>query len=153
MVKKTFKSMSILQKLLTIATIGLVIFWTIPLFILFFIGFLPTFAAFLTNKRNKNQLITICCFNIASVIPYTFRVFENFTVDSAINIVTNVLSLIVIFGLPGIGLFLFNQIPNIATNIAKTRTKAKLKEIDKNLEKLGEEWGDKNFLEKISPKK
>ncbi len=153
MKKNVFKSMSTLQKLLAITTLSIAIFWTIPLFILFIVGFLPTFTAFITNKKNKNLLITICCFNIAGIIPFIFKIIGNFSVDHALSIVTNILYLIVIFGFPGVGMLIFNEIPSIATSIVKTKTKNKLKEIDKNLEKLREEWGDKTVLEKITSKR
>lgn len=153
MKKGLFKSMSTLQKVLAMITLSFAIFWTIPLFILFSVGFLPTFTAFITNKKNKNLLITVCCFNIAGIIPYIFKIIGNFQIDYALSIVTNIFSLIVIFGFPGVGMLLFNEIPSISTQLVKTKTKNKLKDIDKDLEKLREEWGDKNILEKITPKR
>ncbi|MDD4556839.1 MAG: hypothetical protein PHE89_05905 [Alphaproteobacteria bacterium] len=153
MKKNIFQSMSLVQKLLTIVTLGTVFILGLPLFVLFFIGFLPTITSFITNKKDKSRLITICCFNTTGITPYIFGLSTDFTVNHALHIVTDVFSLIVIYGLSAVGLFLFAEIPDTMAYFAKQKTKNRLKEIDKKLDELREEWGEKTILDKASRKR
>lgn len=149
---KNKKSLTKFQKVFGITTLIALTYLAFPLFLLLFIGFLPSLTALLTSRKNKTQLTTISCFNIASMIPFIQNLCINYSLETATSIVSSVLSLIIIYGFPAFGLFLHNEIPNLTAQIIKIRTKNRLKEIDRQLDKINEEWGGESTLRNLSSK-
>lgn len=137
-----FSSFSKTKKIMFFGTIFITSLIIFPMVVLLAVGLLPTIVLMMTNNKDKTKLITVSCFNMASIFPFMFRLIDNFTTSEAIGIVTNVTSMILIYGASAVGLTIYNELPNIFSFIGKGNAKAKLESIDKNLEKMKEEWGE-----------
>lgn len=144
------KKMSKFGKISLVMTSIITIWIAFPLALLLSIGLLPTFVAILTSKKNKTRITSAACFNLASLFPYIFDVIDSFTTQTALGIITNVFSLIFIYGVSAVGIISYQELPRFFTYFNKSSTKVKLRNIDTRLENLKEEWGEEEVLNKIS---
>ena len=81
------------------------------------------------------------CFNIAGVFFYLFNVLNNFSLPNAFSIVGDIFNLILMLASAGIGLILYNEVPNLYATYMQHSYQKQIEKINERLVKLAEEWG------------
>ncbi len=131
-----------MQKVLLLMLILIIMMTTMPLLVVLFIGLLPTFTVLIIDPKNINKLIIIGCFNLAGVFVYLFNVLQNYSVNNAFYIFSDVFNIILMLGSAAIGLIIYYQVPMLFVYIAKVTNQQHISNIDSHLEKLKELWGE-----------
>lgn len=101
------------QKWLFFIIFSILIAGTLPLITLIFIGMLPTITIILTDMKNTSKIIIVGSCNIAGVLVYLIKIFDNFSFEYALMLSTNILNLIVMFGSAALGLIMYRELPNL----------------------------------------
>lgn len=130
------------QKILLLMLILIIMMTTMPLLVVLFIGLLPTFTVLIIDPKNINRLIIIGCFNLAGVFVYLFNVLQNYSVNNAFYIFSDVFNMILMLGSAAVGLIIYYQVPMLFVFIAKATNQQHIANIDSRLEKLKELWGE-----------
>jgi len=108
------------------------------------IGMLPTLVAYLID-RSQQKYATFCVggLNTCGVFPYLLKIWtDTHSIDAAIDIITDVFSLSVMFAAAGFGWMLFLSIPPVISaflNVLAERRVQVLREVQR---KIIEEWGN-----------
>ena len=131
--------------LITLLLITIIIM--LPFTIILLIGLLPTITLLITDPKNSPKLVTIGCFNMAGVFIYLLHVINRYSMDGAIDIVSDVFNLIIMLGSAGIGLILYCELPNLFIFFAKISAGKRMNVIDKKLADMAEEWGQEVITE------
>ncbi len=139
--KSAYSVLSFPQKILLLFGLIIATISMLPAIIVIFIGMLPTLTVSITDVKNTNKLIIIGGFNLSGVFMYILNIINNFTVDHALFLISNIFNLIIMFGSAAIGLIIYCELPNFFVFISKISAQKRLKTIDAKLEKLAEEWG------------
>ncbi len=139
--KKTFKRLTRFQKALLLLAAALLIFSSFPIVLVLFIGLLPTITVMVTDKNNYDKQMIVGCFNIAGVFFYLFNILNNFSVNHAVSIASDIFNLIFMLLSAGIGLILYNEAPFFYASYIKNLRKRQIERIDERLKKLADEWG------------
>ena len=112
------------------AVLALLIAFSLPSLIVLMVGLLPTGVAFIID-RSDQRTGTFCVggMNLCGVFPYVLELWtENHTTTAAKEIVSDVLSLLVMYAAAGFGWMIFLAIPPVIATflsiIAQTRVKA-----------------------------
>lgn len=148
--KKSFKSLSIFQKILLIIGLLIMTIMAFPIVIVLFIGLLPSLTIFITDPKNTNKIMIVGCFNLAGVFVYLMNVINHFSISGAMFILSDIFNLIIMLGSAALGLIIYCEIPNLFLILSKISAKRRLKIIESNLEKLSEEWGAEVINNQIS---
>lgn|SRR5574344_237842 len=136
------KKLNLVQKLLILLILILVGMTALPILIIIFIGMLPTITLLITDSKNSQKLMSVGCFNLAGVFIYLGGIFNNFTMQNAFFMVSNIFNLIIMLGTAGLGLVLYCEMPNLFIFMSRISAEKRLKTIDARLQKLNEEWGE-----------
>ena len=113
--------------------IGLVLMlltaFSLPSLIVFSVGLLPTGVALIID-RSDQRTGTFCVggMNLCGVFPYVMKLWTgNHTLTAAMEIISDVLSLLIMYGAAGFGWMIFLTIPPVIATflsiIAQTRVK------------------------------
>ena len=116
-------------------------FSSFPIVFILFIGLLPTITIMITDKQNYDKQMIVGCFNIAGVFFYLFNVLNNFSLPNAFSIVGDIFNLILMLASAGIGLILYNEVPNLYATYMQHSYQKQIEKINERLVKLAEEWG------------
>lgn len=138
---RSFNALSPSRKWLLFIFLSIIAFTVLPAVIVLLIGLLPTITVLITDSKNTNKLVVIGGFNLAGVFVYLVSILKHFTMDSALNILSDIFNLIIMLGSAGIGLVLYYEIPNLFIFLSKVSANKRLDNIDKRLQKISEEWG------------
>lgn len=120
--------------------------------IVFLLGALPTAVAWLVD-RSKEKFATYCVggLNLCGVFPYLLKIwFEDDSITAALNIVSDVFALAVMFASAGFGWAMFMSIPPVVAaflNVIAQRRVIYLRSIEKA---IVDEWGNA-VAEQIDP--
>ena len=139
--KYSFKKLNKVQKLVLIVLLLILTFSSFPIVFILFIGLLPTITIMITDKKNYDKQMIVGCFNIAGVFFYLFNVLNNFSLPNAFSIVGDIFNLILMLASAGIGLILYNEVPNLYANYMQHSYQKQIEKINERLAKLAEEWG------------
>ena len=134
--------LNIFQKALIYIALIIAVCTTLPVMVVLLIGLLPTFTIMITDKNNTNKLIIVGCFNLSGVFIYLFHIISNFTVRDAFFIFSDIFNLIIMLGSAGLRLIVYMEVPNLFIYIYKIIAQKRLKQIDEQLNKLSEDWGE-----------
>lgn len=148
--KKSFSKLSPLRKGLLFGFLGLLAINTLPAVIVLLIGLLPTITVIITSPKNTNKLIVVGGFNMAGVFVYLISVINQFNIDSAFSILSDVFNLIIMLGSAALGLIIYYEIPQLFLYISKSTAQKRLANIDKRLEKITEDWGNEAIESQVS---
>jgi hypothetical protein len=139
---KSKKGRSIKSRLLSIfALIAIIVFMPTAIIVVF--GMMPTLvlAAFETNKR-RTKALTVGPLNLAGCMPFLFHLWDTGAeFDNAVIIVTNPLSISVMWGAAAVGYIIFWCMTGIVGAFVTENAKARLKAIKKHQDRLVERWG------------
>lgn len=147
---RSFNALSPSRKWLLFIFLSILAFSILPAVIVLLIGLLPTITVLITDSKNTNKLVVIGCFNLAGVFVYIISVIRHFTMDGALNILSDIFNLIIMLGSAGIGLVLYYEIPNLFIFMSKISANKRLDNIDKRLQNISEEWGSDVIDEQIN---
>ncbi|MBT5350818.1 MAG: hypothetical protein HN644_09760 [Rhodospirillales bacterium] len=129
--------------LFSIVAVSIVIF-AAPTVITIVFGMLPTFAAFITD-REKGHYATYCVasFNFCGLFPYMLDLWINeHTILAAVNNLTDVFALIVIFGAAGCGWVIYSVVPSVISSFLLVIAQRRVATLRNDQRKLIDEWGD-----------
>ena len=111
--------------------------------ILFLVGLLPTMVAFIVDK-SSGKCATLCvgAMNLAGIFPSIFKLWSGQnSFSQAIQIITDVFDLVIMYGAAGFGWILYVTIPSAVSallNIIAQRRIARLRNLQRD---LISEWG------------
>lgn len=117
----------------------------LPLAILFIVGMLPTFVAYLTDKRpGKNKTFTIGALNFSGCF-YCLIYIANHShpMEAAISYLSNPMTIVVIYSAAGLG-YIINYVATIiVSSILRQKSLMRLEKLEETKRKLEERWGKK----------
>lgn len=148
--KKSFKSLSLIQKSLLFIFLAILASSVLPVIIVLLIGLLPTITILFVDPKNSAKLVIVGCFNLSGMFVYLINLINKFTVDGAFTILGDVFNMIIMLGSAAIGFLVYYEMPNLFVYIAQNTSQRRLVSIDKELEKITEEWGSNIIDEQIN---
>lgn len=148
--KKSFKSLSLVQKSLLFIFLAILASSVLPVIIVLLIGLLPTITILFVDPKNSAKLVIVGCFNLSGMFVYLINLINKFTVDGAFTILGDVFNMIIMLGSAAIGFLVYYEMPNLFAYIAQNTSQRRLVNIDKELEKITEEWGSNIIDEQIN---
>ena len=112
--------------------------------ILLFFGMLPTFVAMIVDRtRQKYAAFCVGGMNFSGVFPYLLDLWAGeHTVASAMEILTNVFSLLLMYGAAGFGWMIFIAIPPVVGAFLTVMAQRRVSQLRRDQKELIEEWGE-----------
>jgi hypothetical protein len=133
-----------LQPLLWIVFFSIILLVFPESIILFAIGILPTLVAFIIDKApRKHSTICVCAMNIAGIFPLMLELWlgQN-NIPQAIQIITNVYDLVIMYAAAGCGWLLYMIIPSIVDTLLGVMARHRISLLRTKQRTLLGEWGD-----------
>lgn len=147
---KSFQSLSFARKSLFFIFLAIIASSILPAVIVLLIGLLPTITILFTDPKNSAKLVIIGCFNLSGLFIYLINLLNRYNLDEAFSILGDVFNMIIMLGSAALGFLVYYEMPNLFAFVAQTSSQRRLVSIDKELEKISEEWGDKLISDQIS---
>lgn len=124
--------------------IGGMMMWSLSSVMILIFGMLPTLVAYIVGRSPRNySMYCVGGMNLSGVFPYLLDLWTgNDDFNAAIDILTDVFSLLVMYSGAGFGWMLFMAIPPLVgavMTVMSERRLAHLKDSQKNIIK---EWGE-----------
>ncbi len=135
---------STLQPLLWVMFLSIIMFVFPESIILLFIGLLPTIVAFIIDKSSK-KYITFCvgAMNITGVLPSMLELWAGpNNIPHAIQIVTNIFDLIVMYAAAAFGWLLYIAIPPVVNALLAVVAQHRITVLRARQRELIREWGE-----------
>lgn len=117
---------------------------SLPTVMVIGIGMLPTFVAWICD-RSEEKFATFCVggLNFSGVFPYVMELWTGeHSMRAATELLTNVFSLLVMFGSAGLGWMLFAAVPPVIATFLKVLSERRLAMLRAEQRKLVDEWGE-----------
>ena len=117
--------------------------FSLPSLILLAVGLLPTGVAFIID-RSKHKSGTFCVggMNLSGVLPFIIKLWaDNHTVAAAIDIISDIFSLLIMYAAAGFGWMMFLAIPPVISSFLSVVSQTRLKVLRANQDKIVDEWG------------
>ena len=117
--------------------------FSLPSLIVFTVGLLPTGVAFIID-RSDQKTGTFCVggMNLCGVFPYVMKLWtENHTPSAAMEIISDVLSLLIMYAAAGFGWMIFLAIPPVTTTILSIIAQTRVNALREKQREIVEEWG------------
>lgn len=117
----------------------------LPSAILFFVGMLPTFAAYLTDRiPGKNKTFTIGALNFSGCFYYLIKIWSNSNpMEAAVSYLSDPVTIIVIYVAAGLG-YILNYVATImVSSVLRQKSRIRLDTLEDKKKKLEERWGEK----------
>lgn len=111
---------------------------------LMFFGLLPSFVALIID-RTDGKYATFCVLglNFSGLFPFLSDVwFGNHSIDGGINVMTDVFSLLIIYGSAAFGWMLYMALPPVVTSFLSVMSQRRVGVLRENQAKIIEEWGE-----------
>lgn len=115
-----------------------------PTVILVAFGMLPAIVALIIDRTDERSL-TFCVggFNFCGVFPYLMSLWlDDHSVGNAVEILTDVFSLAVIYGGAGMGWMLYLSLPPVIASFIQVMSERRLEQLRKTQREILDEWGD-----------
>ena len=148
--KESFDTLSIGRKILLFIFLCIMAIITLPAFLILLIGLLPTITILITDPKNTNKLIIVGAFNLAGIFMYLINILNEFTLSHTLAVISNIFSLVIMFGSAAIGFIIYIEIPNLFVFLHKISAKKRLSGIENKLTKLTEEWGQETIDRQVN---
>ena len=112
--------------------------------ILLFFGMLPTFVAMIVDRtRQKYAAFCVGGLNFCGVFPYLLDLWAGeHTVGESLGILTNVFSLLLMYGAAGFGWMVFIAIPPVVGAFLTVMAQRRVSQLRRDQRELIEEWGE-----------
>ena len=123
---------------------ALMIIVSLPTVILLCVGMLPTFVAVLIDRTDqKFAASSVGGLNFGGVFPYILPLWlEDHSVDAAVNSISDIFSLMVMYSGAGFGWLIFLAIPPVITAFITVIDETNLKQLKVVQRQIVDEWGD-----------
>ena len=111
----------------------------------FVVGMVPTAVAFFSDtSKSKTAGLTIGSMNFAGVLPAILELWSRgHSVDIALNVISEPLMLLYMYGGAGISAFLYVNLPPIISVFLRAQAKHRIKKLEDKKQDLLETWGPK----------
>lgn len=112
--------------------------------ILLFVGLLPMFVAFFTDKsRRKTKAITVGSLNLAGCVPFVLELWgTDRSMESALDLISDPMVIIVMYMAAGVGYLVDWAVTLFVANMLYQQGLARQKAIQKRQEQLVVRWGE-----------
>lgn len=143
MSKSQSKSRAMMVIWVSVAVGGLLII-SLPTVMVFFFGMLPTIVAWIVD-RSKEKYATFCVMgmNLSGVFPSLLDLWSgSHTIAGASEILTDVFSLVVMYGSASFGWMLYTAMPPMVASVLNVMAQRKVSLLRAQQRKLIEEWGE-----------
>ncbi len=117
--------------------------FSLPSLIVFTVGLLPTGVAFIVD-RSDQKTGTFCVggMNLCGVVPYVMKLWTGkHTTSAATEIISDVLSLLVMYAAAGFGWILFLAIPPVVATFLSVIAQSRVKALRASQQEIVNEWG------------
>jgi hypothetical protein len=117
---------------------------SLPSVMLIVFALLPTFVAFIVDRTpEKNAVFCVGSLNLCGVLPYLLDLWTgDNSMDAAILILTDVFSLVVIYGASAFGWMIFQSLPPVIATFITVLAQSRVSSLRSAQRKLIEEWGE-----------
>ncbi len=117
---------------------------SLPTVILLLFGMLPSIVAWIVDRsKQKYATFCVCGMNFSGVFPFLSDVwFKDHTTDAAVNILTNVFDLMVIYGAAAFGWMMFIAVPPVISQFISAMLQRRVTTLREEQQKIIEEWGE-----------
>ncbi|MCW8835709.1 MAG: acyl-CoA synthetase [Rhodospirillales bacterium] len=126
-----------------VVMIALLMVVSLPTVALMFFGMLPTIVAYLID-RTPQKYATFCvgAMNFSGVFPYLMDLWmRSNSLATAMGMLTDVFTLVVIYGAAGFGWMLFNAIPPVVGVFLVSISGRRILALEEAQAELVKEWG------------
>ncbi len=134
-----------LQKMIWFGLVILTLLFISPATVmLLFFGLLPSFVALIID-RSEGKYATFCVLglNFSGLFPFLSEIwFETHSIDAATNIMTDVFSLLIIYGSAGFGWMLYLALPPAVTSFLSVMSERRVAELKETQADIVAEWGE-----------
>ena len=129
--------------LIPLALVGVLII-SLPSIILVFFGMLPTLVALIVDRTSqKYAVFCVGGTNFSGVFPYLLDLWSGeHTAGSAIEILTDVFSLLLMYGAAGFGWMIFIAVPPVVGVFLTVMAQRRVSQLRRVQKELIEEWGE-----------
>jgi len=119
-----------------------------PTIIVVGIAMLPAMASWITDRTDqKYGFFCVGGLNFAGMFPYLMDLWSgNHNITGALNIVTDVFALAVMYGAAMAGWMVYTVIPPVITSFMTVLTERRLSALRANQRRIVDEWGDEVTL-------
>tara|TARA_Y100001960_G_scaffold261475_1_gene282411 strand:+ start:54 stop:563 length:510 start_codon:yes stop_codon:yes gene_type:complete len=114
-----------------------------PTLIIFIAGMLPTGVARICD-RTRQKYATLCVggLNICGVFPYIMQLWvDNHSVAAALNIISDLFALLVMYSSASIGWLMFIAIPPVVSTFLDVLAQRRVNALRNSQKDISEEWG------------
>lgn len=127
----------------SVAFFALVI-WQLPTVMVLFFGMLPAIvAAIIDRTPKKNGAFCVGGINFCGVFPYIMELWTgDNTIDGAMMMLTDVFSLVVMYGAAAFGWMLYQSVPPVIATFVTVLAQSRVASLRSTQRKLIEEWGE-----------
>ena len=125
------------------AVLVLLTAFSLPSLIVLTVGLLPTGVAFIVD-RSDQKTGTFCVggMNLCGVVPYVMKLWTGkHTTSAATEIISDVLSLLVMYAAAGFGWILFLAIPPVVATFLSVIAQSRVKALRASQQEIVNEWG------------
>ena len=132
-----------LRPLLWILLLSIILIKFPESIVLLLVGLLPTMVAFIIDK-SSGKYATLCvgAMNIAGIFPSIYKLWtgqNNFT--QAIQIISNIFDLVIMYGGAGFGWILYIIIPSVVSALLNVIAERRISRLRSQQRDLISEWG------------
>jgi hypothetical protein len=133
------------NQLILCLSVGFVVMviMSLPTVMVIVFALLPTFVAFIVDRTpEKSAVICVGSLNLCGVFPYLIDLWTgDNSMDGAILILTDVFSLVVIYGASAFGWMIFQSLPPIVATFITILAQRRVSSLRSAQSKFIEEWG------------
>ncbi|GEO81401.1 hypothetical protein [Pararhodospirillum oryzae] len=137
------KGMGMGVKIGMLLALGPLVLVSIPTVVLLGVAMLPTGVAFIVD-RSLARMGWLCVggINLAGTIPFLAQLWtEGHTVPHAVSLITDVFTIMVIYGAAALGWLLYMSVPQILGGFMAMTASRRIVALKAEQEKLVEDWG------------
>lgn len=127
----------------SIGTVVLLIF-ALPTVIILFFGMFPSFVAYIVDReKEKHATFCVAGMNLAGTFPYMMDLWINqHNIAPAIETITNVFSLFVMYSAAAFGWVLYYTIPPVVASLISAVNQRKVINLRTRQRELINDWGE-----------
>ena len=105
---------------------------------------MPTIFAWIIDKSEKKYaMFSILGMNLSGLLPYLMDIwFKDHTTEAAIDVLSNIFDLIIIYGSAIFGWIMFISLPPLIITFLMAISDRRIALLEGNQKKLTEEWGE-----------
>jgi hypothetical protein len=127
---------------ITIVIVALM-FAMLPTALVLVVGGLPSLVAFLVDRHRKHYLTRcVASMNLAGIVPYLLQIWAHHTTLAAVQMLTNPMVWLVMYGGAAVGWVIYLSAPSIAWVHVEFTGARRAKQLRARQKQLIDEWGN-----------